>query len=50
VDSEPRPDFPYLLELGGDAALRAIDPADALAVYAVVERSRQHLRQWLPWV
>jgi ribosomal-protein-serine acetyltransferase len=50
VDDELRPDFPYLLDLGGDLALRAIDPLDAPEVYAVVDASRDHLRRWLPWV
>lgn len=31
-------------------ALRAIHPDDAAAVYALVDKSREHLRAWLPWV
>ena len=30
--------------------MRQFDPRDAATVFAVVDRNRQHLRQWLPWV
>jgi len=30
--------------------MRQYDTVDAEAVYAVVERNRAYLRQWLPWV
>jgi ribosomal-protein-serine acetyltransferase len=30
--------------------MRQFEPHDAETVFAVVERNREHLRQWLPWV
>jgi ribosomal-protein-serine acetyltransferase len=30
--------------------MRQFEPRDAETVFAVVERNRAHLRQWLPWV
>ena len=30
--------------------MRQLEPRDAETVFAVVERNREHLRQWLPWV
>ena len=30
--------------------IRALTPADAVDVYAVVDADREHLRPWLPWV
>ena len=30
--------------------MRQFEPGDAPTVFAVVERNRDHLRQWLPWV
>jgi ribosomal-protein-serine acetyltransferase len=30
--------------------MRQFEPCDAQTVFAVVERNREHLRQWLPWV
>jgi ribosomal-protein-serine acetyltransferase len=30
--------------------MRLLDPGDAQACYAVVERNRAYLREWLPWV
>jgi ribosomal-protein-serine acetyltransferase len=30
--------------------MRQFDPRDAETVFAVVDRNREHLRQWLPWV
>jgi ribosomal-protein-serine acetyltransferase len=30
--------------------MRQFEPRDAETVFAVVERNREHLRQWLPWV
>jgi ribosomal-protein-serine acetyltransferase len=44
------PHFPPLFDLGGDVLLRAAQPDDAEAVYAVVDLNREHLRIWLPWV
>ena len=31
-------------------SIRQFQPEDAEAVFAVVERQRDYLRQWLPWV
>ena len=47
---ETRPTFPARWELGSGAALRAVHPDDAEAVYTLVDESREHLRAWLPWV
>ena len=30
--------------------MHQFEPRDAATVFAVVERNREHLRQWLPWV
>ena len=30
--------------------MRQFEPGDAETVFAVVDRNREHLRQWLPWV
>jgi ribosomal-protein-serine acetyltransferase len=30
--------------------MRQFEPGDAESVFAVVDRNREHLRQWLPWV
>ena len=46
----PIPRFPPVFDLGGGIILRAAEPDDAEAVYAVVDRDRDHLRIWLPWV
>lgn len=42
--------FPPAFELGGDLILRAAEPDHAEAIFAVVDRNREHLRVWLPWV
>ena len=37
-------------ELGGGIALRLLGERDAAEVFALVDRNRDHLRQWMPWV
>jgi ribosomal-protein-serine acetyltransferase len=44
------PQFPPVFDLGGGVLLRAAEPGDAGALYAVVDSNREHLRLWLPWV
>jgi ribosomal-protein-serine acetyltransferase len=36
--------------LSPEAELRLLDVGDAEALFALVDRNRAHLRQWLPWV
>jgi ribosomal-protein-serine acetyltransferase len=36
--------------VGEDLELKQFQPQDAQALFAAVERNRQHLRQYLPWV
>ncbi len=38
------------LQLDRDLELRAIGEADTEALFALVERNREHLREWLPWL
>ena len=45
-----RPYFPPAFNVDEDVALRAAQPDDAEAVYALVEANREPLRTWLPWV
>jgi len=47
VDPLPAPDA---LPLGADAILRLLRPADATAMFELVDRNRPWLRQWLPWI
>ena len=37
-------------ELGNGIALRLLGERDAAEVFAVVDRNREHLRRWMPWV
>lgn len=36
--------------VGEDLELRQFTSPDAPVIFAAVERNREHLRQWLPWV
>lgn len=42
--------FPARIGLGEGYQLRQLEPADAEAVFAVVQANREHLGRWLPWV
>ena len=44
----PRP--PERIDLGEDAFLRLLVPADALVVFETADRNRERLRPWLQWV
>jgi ribosomal-protein-serine acetyltransferase len=39
-----------LYELPGGRALRLLEERDAAELYALIDRNRDHLRPWLPWV
>lgn len=41
---------PIRFALGQEAELRLMEIRDAEALFALVDRNRAHLRQWLPWV
>jgi ribosomal-protein-serine acetyltransferase len=41
---------PRVIVAGAGIELRELVPADTDALYAVIERNRDHLRAWLPWV
>jgi len=36
--------------IGDDIEIRLLEERHAEEIFAVIERSREHLRQWLPWV
>src|ERR1043166_892038 len=40
----------FRLTVADNLEIRQFEPEDAATVFAVVERNRDHLRQWLPWV
>lgn len=40
----------FRYKLSDDTELRLIEPRHTEEIYAVVERNRAHLQQWLPWV
>lgn len=44
--------FAYMLnlDLKGGAHLRMLDGHEAAALFALTEKNRPHLRQWLPWL
>lgn len=41
---------PFQLDAGNGLRLELLKPDDAPRVYAEIDRSRAHLREWLPWV
>jgi ribosomal-protein-serine acetyltransferase len=41
---------PFRRTVAQGIEMRQFEPRDAEAVFAVVDRNREHLRQWLPWV
>ena len=50
---EPRPDLPWppdRIDLGDGAFVRLYIPDDAEMVFEAVDRDRERLRPWLPWV
>ncbi len=38
------------LDLGEGVELRLLEPSDAEEMFALVERDRRRLREWMPWV
>ncbi|WP_411348186.1 GNAT family N-acetyltransferase [Paenibacillus sp. WLX2291] len=40
--------FTYILD--EEIELRPLEPAHARHIYQLIDQSRSHLRQWLPWV
>ena len=40
----------FRLEIGEHIELRALEEYHAEEIFAAVERNREHLRRWLPWV
>jgi ribosomal-protein-serine acetyltransferase len=40
----------FTLRIGDDAELRLLEERHAEALFALVERNREHLRRWLPWL
>lgn len=39
-----------LFDLGGGAEVRVLEADDAAEVFALVDRERSRLREWMPWV
>jgi ribosomal-protein-serine acetyltransferase len=44
------PRSPERINLGEGASIRLLVPDDALVVFETVDRNRERLRRWLPWV
>lgn len=40
----------FYFRIDDDISLKVLEQSDAPALYAVVDRNRDYLRQWLPWV
>jgi len=38
------------IRVDGSIRLRTLEEADAPALFALVDREREHLRRWLPWL
>jgi RimJ/RimL family protein N-acetyltransferase len=45
-----RPRAPERIDLRDGAFVRQLEPDDADVVYATIDRERERLRPWLPWV
>ncbi|SHF97526.1 GNAT family N-acetyltransferase [Ornithinibacillus halophilus] len=37
-------------DIDEELTLRTLDERDAVALFSLIENSREHLREWLPWV
>lgn len=42
--------YPAVLRVDADIELRLVSMADAPRIFALTDRERAHLREWLPWV
>ena len=40
----------FRFQLGGDAELRLLEERHAEELFALIERNREHLGRWIPWV
>jgi ribosomal-protein-serine acetyltransferase len=40
----------FVREVAPNLLLRQVSPADAASFFTLVERNREYLREWLPWV
>jgi ribosomal-protein-serine acetyltransferase len=49
-DAQAKPRAPDEIELGDGVILRLMEPEEATVIFATVDRERERLRPWLPWV
>lgn len=40
----------FTLPISPDLSLRVLRPQEAGALFSLIQKNRQHLREWLPWV